>query len=372
MLDDGVRVPAYVQAMRDVIRPGSIVLDLGAGPGFLAVVACQLGAEHVYAVEPNDAIRGGPALARENGCADRITFIQKLSTEVELLQRADLIVSDLRGTLPLFRHHIPTLADARRRLLAPGGVLLPNRDRLWAAPVSFPETYARILGAWGANEVGVAAEGLRRHVVNRLVNVDDKLQPEHVLMDPVCWGTLDYTTREEPNVRAEIEWGVETAGTCHGVGVWFDTVIAEGITYSTGPGNPIATYGRGFFPWLRPVELEAGDRVQVTLGGTLVDADYLWRWATRVTSSSGQTKAEFRQSTLGGSTLSPQALLKTGADFQPQRSEEGDIALFCLSRMDASHTVNEIALALAERFPDRFPSEQAALERASTLSSKYG
>ena len=60
-------------------------------------------------------------IAAANGFADRIDFFQELSTEVELPERADVIVSDLRGVLPAYQHHIGAIADARERLLAPGG-----------------------------------------------------------------------------------------------------------------------------------------------------------------------------------------------------------------------------------------------------------
>ena len=63
-------------------------------------------------------------LARElavvNGYQDRIDFIQDVSTNVTLAEQADVLVSDLRGSFPLYRQHIPSVIDARERLLAAG------------------------------------------------------------------------------------------------------------------------------------------------------------------------------------------------------------------------------------------------------------
>lgn len=372
MISDGIRGPAYVAAMRDAIQPGSVVLDLGAGPGFFSVLACQMGARHVYAVEPNEAVRAGPALARENGCADQITFLKALSTEVTLPEPADVIVSDLRGALPFYRQHIPALVDARQRLLAPGGTLLPRRDTLWAAPVDAPAVYRGVLSGWGGNDVGVSTEGIRRTMANRYIRPSTDVTADQVLADPAQWGVLEYATLEETDHQADLDWTVTRAGTCHGVVAWFEAFLADGITYTTAPGPRQAVYGRAFFPWLRPVEVEAGDRVQVTLSANLIGDAYVWRWASCVTSAEGTPKAEYRQSSLSGAVPAVEPQRRRAFDYRPQRSESGEVALFCLTQMDAARTVEQIAQGLATRFPEQFPTEQAALEQASNLSARYG
>src|ERR1700733_1423838 len=85
-----VRTEAYALALRQAIRPGCICLDIGTGTGFFAVLACRLGARKVIAVEPEDAIQVAREVAAANGCAERITFIQDLSTRVCLEERADV------------------------------------------------------------------------------------------------------------------------------------------------------------------------------------------------------------------------------------------------------------------------------------------
>lgn len=43
MIFDGKRLEPHRQAMRRVVKPG-VVVDLGAGPGIMALLACQMGA----------------------------------------------------------------------------------------------------------------------------------------------------------------------------------------------------------------------------------------------------------------------------------------------------------------------------------------
>src|SRR4051812_21054201 len=113
MLADRERVAAYRAALAEVVKPGSIVVDLGAGIGFFALEACRLGAAKVYAIETNDAVTVLPALARRNGFADRIEVFHRSSTEVQLEKKADVIVADLRGVVPLFGSNLDIVADAR-------------------------------------------------------------------------------------------------------------------------------------------------------------------------------------------------------------------------------------------------------------------
>src|SRR5258708_641008 len=126
MIEDQVRLDAYARAIRKTVRPGSVVLEIGSGPGIFAVLACQLGASRVYAIESDPIIQVAREIAAANGCADRIEFIEDLSTRVTLPVQADVIISDLRGVLPFFQSHLPSIADARRRFLAPGGTLIPK------------------------------------------------------------------------------------------------------------------------------------------------------------------------------------------------------------------------------------------------------
>src|SRR2546423_7448973 len=133
MLADASRMDAYAAALRQTVKPDSVVMDLGSGPGMFALLACKLGARRVYAVEPDNVIGLARETAMANGFADRIEFFESLSTKITLPEPANIIISDLRGVLPWFQQHIPSIIDARKRLLARRSVLIPRRDILWGA-----------------------------------------------------------------------------------------------------------------------------------------------------------------------------------------------------------------------------------------------
>lgn len=246
MIRDRVRTDAYVEALRRGVSEGCTVLDIGTGTGILAMLACRFGARRVYAVEPNEAIHLAREIAAANGYADRITFIQGLSTQLTLPEQVDVVVCDLRGALPLFQMAIPSIADARKRHLAPGGKLIPRRDTLWAAAVEAPEVYRNYTAPWGEHPYGFDMTAGLQVMLN--VWGKGQISPEAFLVEPAAWAELDYHAVTEPDVVAEIAWRAARPGVGHGVNVWFDAELMEGVRFSTAPGGPQTVYGSASFP----------------------------------------------------------------------------------------------------------------------------
>ncbi|HEU4453356.1 MAG TPA: 50S ribosomal protein L11 methyltransferase [Longimicrobium sp.] len=369
MIADRVRTDAYAEALRRAVRPGATVLDIGTGTGIFSLLACRFGAERVYAVEPSDAIQAAREAARASGFADRIVFLHDVSTRIDLPERANVIVSDIRGVLPLHGRIIPSLADARERLLAPGGVMIPRADIIRAAPVEAPEPYGRMVDPWeGEAAHGFDLSPVRRAVVNAWTKA--RFDAGQLLAAPEVWAEIDYRTVSDPDVRGGMAWTAERAGTAHGIAAWFDAELAEGIGYSTAPGGAEMIYGTAFFPWERPVDLLPGDRIAVDLEARLAGDDYLWLWSTRVERGEMEI-ASFRQSTFHGSPISLARLRRRADSFVPRLGEDGRIDATILSRMDGGTSLGEIAREVRERFPARFATWEEALTRVGALSEQY-
>lgn len=371
MIADKGRMDAYIKALRQAIKPGAIVVDIGTGTGIFAMLSCQLGARKVYAIEPSDAIQVGKEIAKANGYTEQIEWIQKLSTQVQLPELADVIISDLRGILPLWGYHLPSLVDARQRILTPGGILIPQRDTLWVAVVAAPDLYSRIVGAWDQNDYDLDMKAARELVTNTWAK--GRVTPEQLLGEPKCWATLDYTELETADVSGEVTWTVEQNGMAHGLSIWFDATLVEGVGFSNAPGMPELIYGNGFFPWSEVVALNAGDRVSVVLQANLVGEDYIWRWHTLVLDQGNpkQIKANFKQSTFFGTPLSPIQMHQTAASYVPTLKLEGQIDRLILALMGEGQALGEIAYQVATQFPQRFTKPQEALRHVGELSKKY-
>jgi protein arginine N-methyltransferase 1 len=91
--------------------------------------------------------------------------------------------------------------------------------------------------------------------------------------------------------------------------MWFDAELADGIGFTNHPAAPELIYGNGLVPFERPVEVRAGERIEVQLRADLVQNDYVWSWTTNFPDQ----KLRFEQSTFYGVPLSTEQLKKKHA-----------------------------------------------------------
>ena len=367
MIHDARRVEAYQRALQLSVTPDSVVVDIGTGLGIFALLACQAGARKVYAIEPSEVIAVARQLAAINGYLERIEFIEDLSTRVTLPEPADVIVSDLGGAIPLFQQHLPTIMDARKRLLKPHGTLIPKCDTLWAGVVSAPAAHARIAPSTDR------ALGLDMRLAwNLAANLSSTVRftEGQLMAAPQRLAVLNYSELDDPNLHTQVKWDAIRPGSGHGIGVWFERTVAEGISYSTAPGEPEMVYSPLFLPWAEAVELVEGDTVLLEIRADLRSDDYILSWNTRISNATG-VKCLFRQSEFFGEARSPARLRKQSAAHVPQLSDDGAIEGAILHHMDGRNTIADIAREVQQQFPTRFPTLELAIGHVGDLSRKY-
>lgn len=372
MVADKIRTDAYAQALKQQIKTGDVVADIGTGPGILALLACRFGARRVYAFEPSEVIDLAREIAAANGFADRIEFIPKMSIESSLPEPANVIVSDVHGILPFFGKGLVSLIDARRRFLAPGGSMIPRSDTLWIAGISAPEIYEKHIGPWNGQpyEFDTSAASLRR------ANSIDQCAAtaEQLFLEPRCLATLDYHTITETGMDTRVSWTVDRATQGHGLILWFDSVLAEGITWTNRPGAPRLIYRQALLPWPAPLQVDPGDTVDVSISARLVGDEYIWRWDTQLgcKNSSNGSKPPFRQSTFLGTDFSLPEFRTSAARFQPRLNQDGRIQRQVLSLMEGKMSLEAIAHQLVTDFPGRFQRWQDAFNLVAAISRNFG
>jgi len=368
MFSDKLRMEAYSAAIAKAVRPNDSVVDLGCGPGIFALLACKAGARRVYAIDMNAVVDFGRHLAAVNGFADRIHFLRGDSRQIHLPERVNLVVADVRGVVPLYSHAIDTLEDARKRFLAEDGRMLPARDTLFAAIVGLPEPYEHLSHAWKSIPQLDLTSGLPI-VLNTIYR--HQLKPHQLLAEPLPWHVLDYVHGAQVTAQARLEFSIKQTAVGHGVAVWFETCLMEGIGYSTEPQTSETVYGHLFLPWLEPVALQVGEVCTVDLRAHLVGNDYIWQWETSLPATAARGEIHFTQSTFYGSLFPPSLLQKRTMDFVPVLTESGLAERWLMQAMDGKRRLEDIAAEAARLFPHVFRRIEDAFRQAAEIAEKF-
>jgi len=310
----------------------------------------------------------GRQFAAANNFSDRIEFLRGDSRQILLPERVNVIVSDIRGALPLFGQGIHVLNDARNRFLAEQGRMIPERDKLIVALLEAPENYERIIAPW-KSVPGLDFEAALPVVLNTMYKRQCK--PEQLLSDSQEWHVLDYLTGANPRAGSTLRFVTTRKGTVHGFAVWFETKLYGEIGFCTEPGTRDSVYGQVFLPLLSPVEVAAGDEICAGLYADLIGTDYIWRWEFEVAARAGRNAVCYRQSTFQGGGISPSSLRKRSADFVPVLSEAGLAERWLLLAMDGKTPLDQIAQKAAEHFPHTFSRVEDAFRRAGEICDRY-
>jgi hypothetical protein len=152
---------------------------------------------------------------------------------------------------------------------------MPRSSRLFCAPISNNDIYARIVEPW-RSVPGVDYSPVETRVLHTPHPV--WAEPQHFAGEPRCWAELDYTTIVSPNVSGTPAWTMTEPRVIHGVALWFESTLVGDITCSSGPWSPDSVHATMFLPLLTPLEMSAHATLRFTIDATLVDGRYVITW----------------------------------------------------------------------------------------------
>lgn len=367
MMVDHVRTREFRKALETNLKPGQVVLDLGAGTGIWALLAAKAGAGKVYAVEPNAAIEIGRRLAAENGLADKIEFIQGLSTDIELPQKADGVISDLRGVIPIIQGHLGSIVDARARLLKPGAWQIAEKDTLYACLVENQAVHDSFARPWNDRRFELDLRLVLPYVMNQ--HRAYRRNPSERRTEPRELATLDYRCDLETTIHAEATWQLESDLMVHGAVLWFESELGGGARFSTcpflEPNERAWIYGNMLLPFEEPLALKAGDTADFQFKALDSQNGYQYFWQLE----SGSERR--RQSTFLGQLRVPGESHRISENFRPQLNRRAELERCALNLLAEGASTQEVAMRLQEEFPRNFKDYQAALNHVCRLGAKW-
>lgn len=359
-LADAQRVNAFARAIAAVVKPGSVVVDLGCGSGILGLLACRAGAARVYAIDGGGMAEVAEAIAAANGYADRVTIVRGHSQHVSLPERADVVVGDQMGGFGFEAGIIEYFADARRRFLKPDGRFVPRRLSLWVAPIERQDV-RNDAAFWSTRPAGFDMSPAQTIASNsgypRRVEATDLLAPgcraaTLVLGDDnACFGfTVDIT--------------IQRSGAMHGVAGWFTADMADTVGMTNAPGDPQRINRRNaIFPIAQPVAVAPGELVRVQM--QIRPADLMVKWVIE------HRQNRFEHSTFNGMLLSSAVLRRTRPQFRPRLSERGRARKLVLDLADGRTSVADIERSLFSAYPQLFADPADAGRFVAEVVTRY-
>lgn len=362
MVYDRVRNRAYLSALEQTVKPGSAVLDLGAGLGLHGLMAARLGADPVYLVEPSPVVQHAAELAQANRVGRQIRILRGRIEEVDLPQRVDLIVSVLTGNFLLEEDLLPSLFSARDRFLSAGGSLVPDRARMFAALAQAEDFHERHVRRWSKPMLDLDFSSLRRFAGNAVYFRSARLIGSTLLSEPVQLQELDFHRAARAACHCSVELRAEESGRCHGIMGWFDLRLGA-RWISTGPGAEAMHWGVAFLPLDPPIEVAAGQAFRFGL-----DRPETGDWTWTVSSDAGRQ----RHSTFQSKLMDLELLRSRDPEQVPGLGRHGQLARAVLTEMAADKPVDAILAAVRAAFSDLAAHDRRFDDRVRSLLVDWG
>jgi protein arginine N-methyltransferase 1 len=365
-LADRFRLTHYDRALREVVRRGDLVVDLASGTGILGLLACRAGARRVIAIEAEPIAGLARTIARTNGCGDRIEVIRSVASHAPLPERADLIVSDQIGRFGFEAGLLSLFADARARMLKPGGRLMPSALALMVAPVEHPRQFAHV-AFWGARRAGFDFTPVRSIAAN--TGYPTRLSRAQLLADPAVGCRVDLSVAAPVPLRVDAGFAIGRKGILDGIGGWFEAQLSPSVTLSNSPlDRHRITRRQAYFPVDSPVAVAKGD--EVTISMRILPEDSIVSWTVTVTPRSGDP-IQSSHSTLAGMLVEQRDVHRTDPSYRPALTARGVARRTVLELCDGSRTLAELEAEVCARHPNLFTTAEDAAIFVGEVVTRY-
>jgi protein arginine N-methyltransferase 1 len=358
LLANRERVAAFERAVKGAVKPGDVVVDLGAGMGLLSLLACRAGARKVFAIEPGKVGELAKRLFAVNGVAGKVELIPTASWYVTLPEAADVVMGDLfRGGLRAMG--VRQLIDARGRMLKAGGVLLPSRLRMMAAPVHAPREHEARIGVW-ADLYGFDFSSVQKVAAGRAGPA--KFAPGDLAARPEILAEIDAAGGSGPEWRGRACFEFARPAAVHGLAFWLQTELAPGEEISDEPVHPAASWGQQFVPFREAITVNASETVEVEVAIDTVRDALNWTVIARSSDEHESSRQVYAASRDDGAEMIPES--RRSAFLRASRS--------VLESLEASpQTARELTDALIASHGSLFPTRRAAEDLVADLLHRF-
>lgn len=280
MLRDHYRVMTYRSAIAAHVA-GRNVVEIGCGTGILSIFAAKAGARKVTAIEESSIAELAREMFDANGCSSVIDLRLGNSRDIELDERADVLIHEIIGFDPLNENVLPYVVDARERLLVEGGRLIPHRLEVFCVGIEVTDKQQNKLersvaeAGQFAGMYGLDFQPLLRRLASanprsftRPMELFDGANLKRRILTEECRlldidfyqasaGDFDGSTARTLTIREP--------GLLGALIVYFRAHLDETMVVSNGPYVPTTSWGHDVRELVKPVAVREGDDIPLRL-----------------------------------------------------------------------------------------------------------
>ncbi len=269
MMNEQNRNQAYYDALKAVVTDKSTVFEIGTGSGLLAMMAAKLGAKQVTTCESVPLIaETAQQIIKDNHFENSINVIAKKSTDIAIGQdmpaQADILVSEIFSSELLGEHVLPSLEDAKRRLLKPNGKVIPAAGSIMVGLFTGENMRRNLLvdDAFGFNLQRFNTIVSKKRMIAR-----NDLEIE-LLSDGVAAFSFDFEGENSFAAQSKaLEIKVKTAGLCYGVVQWMqlDMNGDKKVLFENHPSqtSKVSNWQQCAYLFDAPIAVKAGQIVTI-------------------------------------------------------------------------------------------------------------
>lgn len=271
MLKDNVRLSAYRRAIEQTVKPGDVVMDLGAGTGVLGFFAAKAGAGKVYAIERRPHIvELGQAIADANGLKN-VQFVENVSTQLQpeaLAPQPSVMVSEIIGDGILEENILEYTIDARDRLLKPNSTLIPCKLEIYGFPFFSDYFNQYKLEVNEFNDLyGIDFSLVGDVLASKATLRRERYHPQihRTMGKPKLLQTLDLTTLTKTHFTEACELTLERDGMYTGVCLYFKAWLTETTSLTNSPWAPQTHWTQLLYSLAEPRHCHSDDTLAFDL-----------------------------------------------------------------------------------------------------------
>ena len=268
MINDNDRNNFYFSALKSVIKTSSSVFEIGTGSGLLSMMAANLGAHEINTCETNSIIANAAIkVIADNNLSEKINVIPKKSNDIkigeDMNKQADVLVSEIFSSELLGEHVLPSLEDAKQRLISKNAIVIPEYGSIMISLLGGGDIVKNIYAE--------KFENIKLKKFNTIMPKKHYLQRQDLKINLMSNAfeafRFDFVNKNNfspENKKIEIE--AIKKGKSYGIIQWIKMEMGNGLKYENHPANltKASSWHKVVYVFDDPIDLSVGQKVVVT------------------------------------------------------------------------------------------------------------